>query len=395
MEKMNHQNKQKQISILGSTGSIGINTLDVIEKFHERFKVYGLSANKNIDLLEKQILKFSPQIVAVMDKEKACILKKKLKNHPVEIYSGQQGLIKVSTASKIDLVVSAIVGSAGLIPTLEAIKNGKTIALANKETLVMAGEIIIRLAKENNVNLMPIDSEHNAIFQCLEGKATSKVSRIILTASGGPFLDRKDLEDITPQQALLHPRWRMGNKISVDSATLMNKGLEIIEAHYLFGLSQERISVIIHPQSIIHSLVEFIDGSVIAQMSEPDMKLPISYAIAYPERLPNILPSLDLASITKLTFQEPDFERFPCLKYGYEAIEKGGTLPAVLNGANEAAVEEFLKGRIKFLDIPRIIRVVMDKHQIIASPDLNQILEADKWAREEVLAVKRLCQQGC
>lgn len=373
----------KKIAILGSTGSIGINALWVIDKFHEYFEVSGLAANKNVDLLERQVRKFNPKIVCLANEEKANELAKKLKNQPCEVVGGESGLIKVACQKEVDLVICAVVGAIGLIPLLEAIKAKKQIGLANKEALVMAGKIVMNLATENGVRILPLDSEHNAIFQCLEGKNQNTIKKIILTGSGGPFRKREDLESITPRETLKHPTWQMGEKITVDSATLMNKGLEVIEAHYLFGLPVEKIRVVIHPQSIIHSLVEFLDGSILAQMSVTDMRIPIAYSLSYPERFENILSSLDLVQIKQLTFEEPDLEKFPCLAYGYEAGKKGGTLPTVLNAANEVVVKRFLNKEIKFTDIHKIIKKVMDKHQIIDNPTLEEILAADNWARKE------------
>ncbi|MFH1563890.1 MAG: 1-deoxy-D-xylulose-5-phosphate reductoisomerase [Nitrospirota bacterium] len=373
----------KKVAILGSTGSIGINALWVMEKFQQHFQVVGLAANKDVDLIEKQVRKFNPKIVCLADEERADELAQRLKDHSCEVVGGQAGLIKVACQPEVDLVICAIVGAAGLIPLLEAIKAKKQIGLANKEALVMAGKIVMELAKQNGVKILPLDSEHNAIFQCLEGKAPNTVKRLILTASGGPFRQREDLETITLEETLKHPTWQMGKKITVDSATLMNKGLEVIEAHYLFDVPVANITVVIHPQSIIHSMVEFIDGSILAQMSVTDMRIPIAYALSYPERLEEVLSCLNLTQIGTLSFQEPDLVKFPCLAYGYEAMAKGGTLPAVLNAANEIAVQQFLNKEIKFTDIPKIIRKVMDTHQIIESPTLDEILMADTWARVE------------
>lgn len=374
---------KKRIAILGSTGSIGINALWVIDKFQQHFEVVGLAANKNVSLLEEQVRKFNPKVVCLSDEEKADKLAWKLKDHSCKVISGQVGLIKVACLKEVDLVICAIVGAMGLIPLLEAIKAKKQIGLANKESLVMAGKIVMNLAYENEVEILPLDSEHNAIFQCLEGKMTNTIKRILLTGSGGPFRQRENLENITTKETLKHPAWQMGEKITVDSATLMNKGLEVIEAHYLFGVPISNIIVVIHPQSIIHSLVEFIDGSILAQMSVTDMRIPIAYTLSYPERLKEVLPSLNLTQIKQLTFEEPDLDKFPCLAYGYEAGRKGGTLPAVVNAANEIAVKRFLNKEIKFTDIPKIIKHVMDSHQIIDNPTLDEILAADGWARAE------------
>ncbi|MDI6735983.1 MAG: 1-deoxy-D-xylulose-5-phosphate reductoisomerase [bacterium] len=373
----------KKVAILGSTGSIGTNALWVISKFQQHFEVVGLTADKNVDLLEKQVRQFNPKIVCLADEEKTGILAERLKGYPGEVVGGQAGLIKVACQADVDLVICAIVGSAGLIPLLEAIKAKKQIGLANKEALVMAGRIVMELARQNGVKILPLDSEHNAIFQCLEGKAPGTVKKIILTGSGGPFRQRMDLETITLEETLKHPTWQMGKKITVDSATLMNKGLEVIEAHYLFDIPVSDITVVIHPQSIIHSMVEFVDGSILAQMSVTDMRIPIAYALSYPERLAGVLSGLNLTQIGMLSFQEPDLDKFPCLSYSYEAVTKGGTGPAVLNAANEIAVQQFLNKEIKFTDIPKIIKKVMGTHKIIESPTLDEILMADTWAREK------------
>ncbi|MBU0567321.1 1-deoxy-D-xylulose-5-phosphate reductoisomerase, partial [bacterium] len=322
--------------------------------------------------------------------KKAGELREKLKDCEVEIFSGQEGLVRVAAHKEADIVVTAVVGAAGLLPTLEAIKRGKRIALANKETLVMAGEIVMREAEKSGSEILPVDSEHSAVFQCLQGRDPSEVKRIILTASGGPFRGQKDLNRITPKEALAHPTWKMGAKISIDSATLMNKGLEVIEACYLFGLSPAHISVLIHPQSIIHSMVEFADGSYLAQLGIADMRIPIAYALTYPHRLPNKLDELDLAKIGNLTFEEPDISRFPCLGLAYQAVEAGGTMPAVLNAANEVAVERFLKEKIDFLDIWKIVQEVMKRHKIKKGKMIEEVLAADVWAREEARKIVTL-----
>jgi 1-deoxy-D-xylulose-5-phosphate reductoisomerase len=371
----------KKVAILGSTGSIGINTLKVIEKFRDKFKVVGLSAKENITELEKQIEEFSPSYVSIMDDEKYYSLKSRLGSE-VQVYNGIEGIIKIVKSDDVDIVVSAIVGSAGMLPTLEAVKSGKTVALANKESLVMAGELIMQEAKNNNATIIPIDSEHNAIFQCIGSHKKEEIKKIILTASGGPFLHRANIKNVTVQEALQHPTWSMGKKITIDSATLMNKGFEVIEAFFLFGIPLSNIEVVIHPQSVVHSFVEYIDGSVMAKLGVPDMRIPIQYAINYPQRMNGGMPKLDLTEISKLTFSKPDFERFPCLKYAYEALEKGGTMPAVLNSTNEIAVKNFLNGRIKFHEIPEIIKQVMEKHTIKNANVLENIFEADMWAKD-------------
>jgi 1-deoxy-D-xylulose-5-phosphate reductoisomerase len=381
--------KKKKLSILGSTGSIGVSTLQIVERFPEFFEVIGLAAGQNRALLEDQIRKFKPKVVSLSDNNTVAEMKKKRPG--LEILSGVDGLIRVATFPEVDMVVSALVGAVGLIPTMSAIRAGKDIALANKETLVMAGDIVMKEADERGIKILPVDSEHSAIFQCLQGHRHEDITRLILTASGGPFINlpASMLKKVTPEDALKHPSWKMGSKITVDSATLMNKGLEVIEAHYLFGIDVDRIHILLHPQSLIHSAVEFKDGSVIAQMALPDMKGPISYALSYPERLESDLPPLNLAAIGSLTFMEPDFERFPCLPLAYSAIKEGGTMPAVLSAANEIAVELFLENRLEFTDIPVIIKETMDVHKLAESyrdkPLLDDILNADRWARDEAL----------
>ena len=379
----------KKLSILGSTGSIGTQTLDIVKNNPDEFRVVGLTANKNIELLKNQIIEFKPIAVAVMDNEKADELKQ---NVDINVYSGIEGIIKIAALNEIDTVVNSLVGSIGVKPTIEAIKNKKNIALANKETLVTAGSIVMEEVRKNNVNLMPIDSEHSAIFQCLykennnnKNQYNDIINKIIITASGGPFRNysKEQLENVTVQDALRHPTWNMGNKITIDSATLMNKGFEVIETYWLYGINYEKIDIVIHPQSIIHSLVEFKDNSTLAQLSLPDMKLPIQYALSYPKRLPLNIKKLNLMEVKNLSFEKPNFELFPCLKYAYDAGNKSGTLPAVLNAANEAAVYAFLDNKIRFLDIHRLINKMMQKHNIIKNPNLNQILDVDKKIKEE------------
>lgn len=374
----------KIISILGSTGSIGVQTLDVARNLG--LQVYGLSANSNIDLLQSQIREFKPKVVAVGNSVYAEDLRNRLGDFDVQIEYGVDGLKAVATVPDVDTVVTSIVGIAGLIPTMEAIKCGKDIALANKETLVSAGSIVMNEAKQNGVRILPVDSEHCAIFQCLAGNRESDVSKLILTASGGPFRGKthEELEGVTLKQALNHPNWKMGNKITIDSASLMNKGLEVIEAKWLFNMPLEKIEVLVHPQSIIHSMVEFVDGSVMAQLGSPDMRIPIQYALTYPERAGNSFSKLDLLKSKCLTFEEPDMEAFPALRLAFEALKTGGTMPAVLNGANESVVALFLKGKIGFNQIPEIIEKVMERHSLNTNPTLYDIIEVDKWAREEV-----------
>ncbi|MBA4349069.1 MAG: 1-deoxy-D-xylulose-5-phosphate reductoisomerase [Thermodesulfovibrio sp.] len=377
----------KNIAILGSTGSIGRSALSVISMFPDTFKVVGLTAGKNISLLMEQIKLFKPKVVAVGDRETYTKLKDAMDSlqSPDMLY-GTEGLSNVASMPDADTVISAIVGSAGLIPTISAITAGKTVALANKETLVMAGNIVMSEISKYGVTLLPVDSEHSAVFQCIKGYNKSSVKRIILTASGGPFLGKKtkELENIMPEDALRHPNWSMGKKITIDSSTLMNKGLEVIEAHYLFDMPMDRIDVLIHPQSLIHSIVEFNDGSYIAQMSKPDMKGPIAFSLSCPERLQDVVEPIEWEKLSGLTFQKPDTETFPCLSLAYSAIETGGTMPAVLNASNEVAVHAFLNGLIGFNDIPVVIRKVMDSHVVQPADDIHIIIEADRWARDTI-----------
>ncbi|MFH1664322.1 MAG: 1-deoxy-D-xylulose-5-phosphate reductoisomerase, partial [archaeon] len=341
------------------------------------FKIVGLTANSNIELLKKQIEEFKPEAVAVMQKEKADLLKEQTN---IEVHSGMEGLIKIASLENANTVVNALVGSSGILPTVNAIKSKKNVALANKETLVVAGEIVMNLVKENNIALTPIDSEHSGLFQCLEKQNRDEIKKIIITASGGPFhnLKKEELENVTLQQALKHPTWQMGGKNTIDSATLMNKGNEVLEAMHLFQFPIEKIGAIIHEQSIVHALIEFIDGHFLAQFSKNDMKFPIQYALTYPKRFPNNLEKLGFENIKKLTFKKIEVGMFPCFKYAYEAGKIGGTMPAVLNAANEVAVQYFLQDKIKFLEIPRLIRKMMDEHNVIKSPDLDEILDVDK-----------------
>ncbi|MBI2541760.1 1-deoxy-D-xylulose-5-phosphate reductoisomerase [Candidatus Woesearchaeota archaeon] len=372
----------KYLSILGSTGSIGTQTLEIVRQFPDEFKVVGLTSNKNSELLLKQIKEFRPKAAAIMDKGKVDSL---LNFSSCQIYSGTEGLNRIAELSEADTVVNSLVGSAGIEPTYNAIRSKKNIALANKETLVAAGSVIMEEIKKNNARLMPIDSEHSAIFQCLNGEKIKEVNNITLTCSGGPFKNytEQQMQNVTVQEALNHPTWNMGSKITIDSATLMNKGFEVVEAHWLYDAGYEKIKIVIHPQSIVHSLVEFADKSVIAQLGFPDMKIPIQYALSYPKRLMSLGKSLDLAKIKMLEFKEPDFGMFPCLKYAYEAGAAGGTLPAVMNAANEAAVYSFLGNKIRFLDIQRLIRKMMDGHNLIKNPSLKDILDTDRKTKEE------------
>jgi len=372
----------KRLSILGSTGSIGTQTLEVVKKYPSKFKIVGLTANSNLSLLKKQITQFKPKAVALMDKKSAEELQKVVK---IKVYSGLEGLKRIASLRETDTVVNSVVGSIGVVPTMAAISARKNVALANKETLVTAGDIVMKAVKKNKVILMPIDSEHSAIFQCLNGEDIRKVRRIIITASGGPFKNhtKKQMEKVTLKNALKHPTWSMGAKITIDSATLMNKGFEVIEAHHLYDMPYEKIDVVVHPQSIIHSLVEFEDRSVMAQLGNPNMKIPIQYALTYPERLSTDIKILNLSDIGALTFFKPNLELFPCLKYAITAGKIGGTLPAVVNAANEIAVSYFLQNKIKYLDIPRTINKMMKEHKIIKNPTLKQILEVDKRVKEE------------
>ncbi|MDA8432928.1 MAG: 1-deoxy-D-xylulose-5-phosphate reductoisomerase [Nitrospiraceae bacterium] len=372
----------KRIAILGSTGSIGRSTLDVIEKNPGAFTVVALTAGRNVDLFERQIRSFAPEIVAVADRQTAEALGKRVSG--VEILAGPEGINEVAAYGGSDFVLSSIVGAAGLMPTVAAIRAGKEIGLANKESLVMAGEIVMGEAAKIGVRIIPVDSEHSAVFQCIKGHKKAGVRKIILTASGGPFVDRKkeELAGVTAKDALRHPNWSMGRKISIDSATLMNKGLEVIEACRLFDMPADRVGVLIHPQSIVHSMVEFRDRSCIAQMSMPDMRGPISYALAYPDRIDDPIPALELDRVGSLTFRPPDHETFPCLSYAYDALKAGGTMPCVLNAANEMAVNAFLEGRIGFQDIPRVIRRTMDGHAVRPVADLEDVIDADRLSRE-------------
>lgn len=376
----------KNISILGSTGSIGTQSLDVIRHNREKFNVVGLSTNKNIKLLYDQIMEFNPRAAAVMDESDASVLRNMLSGREIDIYSGMEGLLNIASLDEADTVLTSVVGMVGLIPTLKAIEKGKEIALANKETLVAGGEVVKKALKKGRSSIIPVDSEHCAIFQCIQNGKKEEIKKIILTASGGPFRgkERKDLYDIPPEAALKHPRWHMGKKISIDSATLMNKGLEIIEAHWLFDMDFDKIDVIIHPQSIIHSMVEYLDGSILGQMGATDMRNPILYALGYPDRLESFVGSIDFAEIANLTFEKPDMKTFRCMKLAYDAGKEGGTMPAVLNAANEAAVGLYLNGRVKFLDIPDIVEREMNNQNIVYNPGIEDILEADRITRESV-----------
>lgn len=372
----------KRLSILGSTGSIGTQALEVVQNLEE-LKIVVLTGNENIDLLEKQARQFRPDFVAVMNRQKAEILKGRLADTGIYVESGMDGLVKAATYEKADTVLTSVVGNVGLKPTFAAISAGKTIALANKETLVSAGQLVMDLAKQKNVPIYPVDSEHSAIFQSLQGNRDNPIRRIFLTASGGPFRGKKreELGHISAAEALRHPNWSMGKKITIDSATLMNKGLEVMEAKWLFGVETDQIEVLIHPQSIVHSAVEYEDGAVIAQMGEADMRVPIQYALTYPKRVKNPFPKIDFTRHGSLTFEKPDLETFRCLSLAYQALEVGGTLPAVMNGANEVAVARFLQGDISFLQIPLLIERVMGAYTVKYEYTLEELLEADAWAK--------------
>ncbi len=378
---------KKDLAILGSTGSIGVNTLALVRGRPDRFSVTTLSAGVNMELLASQIEEFSPSFVSVLTEAGASKLKG-LGISGVEVGVGVEGAIKAAAFDGVDITVSAIAGASGLLPTMAAIKGGKDIALANKETLVMAGPLVMEAVRSAGVRLMPIDSEHSAVFQALEGHRAADVRRIILTASGGPFLNTppEELKGVTPDQALNHPKWSMGRKISIDSATLMNKGLEVIEARWLFDIPVERIDVVIHPQSVVHSMVEYVDGSIVAQLSTPDMLGPIAYALSYPERIESGAPRLVMSGLT-LEFMEPDLKKFPCLALAYEALEGALTLPAVLNAADEVAVAEFLGGAISFNDIHGVIKEVINAHTPAPILTVSDVLEADRWARAEAARV--------
>ncbi len=375
---------QKQVAILGSTGSIGTQTLEVIEKNPDHFKLEILTARNNADVLIAQSRKFLPNHVVITNEDKYNYVSQKLSDLPVKVYAGTDALEQIVEMDSVDIIMSALVGFSGLQPTLRAIRAGKDIALANKETLVVGGDLVIRSAIENNVNIYPVDSEHSAIFQCIVGEEMNPIEKIILTASGGPFLgkDRAYLQHVTREEALNHPNWCMGDKITIDSASLMNKGLEVIEAKWLFGLRPEQIEVIIHPQSIIHSLVQFEDGSLKAQLGIPDMKLPIQYALGFPKRLKSDLERFSFSAYPNLTFQSPDMKIFPNLSLAYRALNKGGNMPCVLNAANEVTVNAFLEGKLGFFDMPAVIEKTMNSVAFIATPDLNDYVETDSEARK-------------
>lgn len=377
----------KKISLIGSTGSIGTQTLEVVAAHPDKFEVKALAARQSLDLLVEQAKKFRPEMVAILDESLLPELEQRLAGTGIESLGGMTGVIEAARISSANWLVSSLVGMAGLQPSMAAIQSGKDIALANKETLVVAGQLMMEEARKRNLQVLPIDSEHSALFQCFQGQPMDRVERIVITASGGPFrkLPKEELPGLTSAQALKHPTWTMGAKITIDSASLMNKGFEVLEAHHLFGLSLEQVDVWVHPQSIIHSLVEFVDGSVLAQLGPPDMRTPISYALSYPDRWPPIWSRLELKHMKELTFEEPRWDDFPCLKLAFECGKKGGSWCAVLNAANEVAVEQFLHNRILFGDLARIIEATLEAHQALAKPTLGELIEVDRWAREYAL----------
>ncbi|MBE6330181.1 MAG: 1-deoxy-D-xylulose-5-phosphate reductoisomerase [Bacteroidales bacterium] len=379
---------KKQIAILGSTGSIGTQALEVIEENPDLFEVYALTANNNDKLLVEQARKFHPEIVVIANKEKYAYVKEALEDLPMKVFSGSESISDVAEMGPIDIVLTAMVGYSGLQPTIHALKAGKTIALANKETLVVAGEIICDLAQKHRCAILPVDSEHSAVFQCLAGE-TSPIEKIILTASGGPFRgkSRDFLKNVTRAEALKHPNWSMGAKITIDSATMMNKGFEVIEAKWLFGVKPEQIEAIVHPQSLIHSMVQFEDGSIKAQMGLPDMKLPIQYAFGYPYRLKNNYPRLDFSTCKEMTFEKPDLEVFRNLAFAYDAMKKGGNAPCILNAANEIVVDAFLKERIGFLEMSDIIEQTMNRVAFIAKPTYEDYVATDRETRNVTLSI--------
>ena len=392
----------KKISILGSTGSIGQSTLSVVTSLQDQFQIVALASGRNLNEFVEQIIRYKPQLVSVASESDCVTLRDRLRASCVttmpEILSGDAGLVAVACYDDADIVISATVGAVGFLPTYEALRLGRRVCLANKETLVMAGELMTRAARENNAELLPVDSEHNALHQCMRGEKVEEVKRLILTASGGPFRETpiEEMREATVEKALAHPTWKMGAKITIDSATLMNKGLEVIEAGWLFNFTADKISVAVHPQSIVHSMIEMVDGSIIAQLGITDMRLMIQYAMTYPERLPTDLLPLSFDKLKKLEFFEPDLERFPCLRLAYEAMREGGTVPAAMSAANEIAVEAFLNRRIKFMDIPRTIEETMTAHDKQACSSIEAVLEADRWARQyaETLVANRTSMVG-
>jgi len=383
--KVMAKHARRNVVVLGSTGSVGTQTLDVVRSMPERFRIVALSAGSRWEVLAEQVREFEPEAAAVCDEEGAGPLATALAGRKVELLSGMDGLCRIASWDGADVVVGAISGAAGLPPAVAALESGKTLALANKEAIVMCGGRLMRLAAQSGGLIVPVDSEHSALFQLLRGVERQEVARVILTASGGPFcgMSTKELERVTPAQALQHPTWRMGKKITIDSATLMNKALEVIEAGWLFGLPPDRIRVLIHPQSVVHCMVELVDGALLAHLSAPDMRLPIQYALSYPERPPGTARRLDVAQMSRLELREPDYEAFPALALGYRAAQQGGTSGAVLSAANEEAVQAFLDGRVRFTDIARLVGMVLDSHELQADPTFEAAMAADRWAREE------------
>ncbi|MBX7148059.1 1-deoxy-D-xylulose-5-phosphate reductoisomerase [bacterium] len=377
-------NMTKKISILGSTGSIGVQTLDIVDRHPDKFQIVALSCGNNVDVVAGQIKKFKPQLVSVATDAAAQKLKQQLNGLSCSIMVGAEGAVEVASHPDAHVVISSIVGAAGLMPTLAALRQGKTVGLANKESMVIAGQMMSDVAKKHGATILPVDSEHSAIFQCLQGQSVEDVKRIILTASGGPFLHKSlsDFKSITVKDALKHPNWDMGAKITIDSASMMNKGLEVMEARWLFNMPTSKIGVVVHPQSIIHSMVEYNDGSVLAQMGNPDMRVPIAYALSYPRRIETGTTPLDLPKLSQLTFFEPDLVRFPSLKLAFDVAEKADTYPAVLNAANEIAVDAFLKEKIGFVDIPKIVENTLLAHKACKLTSLDVVVESDRWARE-------------
>ena len=383
---MMNEIKKRTIAILGSTGSIGTQTLQVVEEHPDKFEVYAITANTRVDELIQQARKFMPEAVVIADESKYPKLKEALADLPIKVYGGYESICQIVESKPIDIVVTAMVGFSGLRPTINAIKAGKAIALANKETMVVAGEMINELAMKHQTPILPVDSEHSAIFQCLAGEMHNKVEKLILTASGGPFrtFTKEQLEHVTREQALKHPNWSMGAKITIDSASMMNKGFEVMEAKWLFGVGAEDIEVVVHPQSVIHSMVQFGDGAIKAQLGTPDMRLPIMYALTYPVRLPSSFDRIDWNTLKELTFEKPDLELFPNLRHAYTALAEGGNIPCVVNAANEVCVAAFLEERIKFTDMPKLIERAMEKATYILKPTLDDYLETDKEIRAMV-----------
>ncbi len=374
----------KNIAILGSTGSIGASTLQIVRTHPKSFRVRALAARKNVESLAAQVREFRPELVCLYDTTKLPELRERLRGFPVRMVGGAEGLLEAATLPSAEIILFALVGAVGLEPLFAAVHARKTLAIANKEPLVMAGGLLMKEAKRLGVQVLPIDSEHSGLWQCLEGHPVPSIKKLILTSSGGPFRGRKSrFAEIKPREALKHPKWKMGPKITIDSATLMNKGLEVIEAVNLFNMAVEKVDVLIHPEAIIHAMIEFVDGSHLAHLGITDMRLPIQYALSYPDRLLNHLPTLDFSKIASFHFETPDRKRFPCLDLGYEAVRCGGSMPAVLNAANEIAVEAFLNEKIPFVKIPKMIEKTMRSHRLVKNPRLKDLLEADRWARRE------------